>query len=156
MPFTRFWATRRWSWPRRSTPSAVRWLLGFCSWRHQQAVGLLRSRKVTDATDALDRHTEPADRRGTPFDALVVHERLREVQEVLTTLSELERAVIEADLDEGSPVAADVLAARLKTTAGSVYAARRRARRKLMKRCSWIRDRLQDEGWEDGKTKTPG
>lgn len=58
------------------------------------------------------------------------------VEEALDLLSPLERAVIEADIDSGEQASAARLSRELKTTEQSVYAARARARRKLLRRLS--------------------
>ncbi|MCU0959255.1 MAG: hypothetical protein MUF48_04055 [Pirellulaceae bacterium] len=109
---------------------------------HQQAVARIRSRRSRPAWESLEADREPAARTGTPLEQLVTEERVHEMEQVIGSLSTLEQAVIEADLAEGGAMSADQLAARLQTTPGSVYAARQRARRKLLARCAWIRTLL--------------
>jgi len=72
------------------------------------------------------------DLRPSPTSRLLSDELREAVRRAMEHLSELERAVIEADIDAGKQAAADVLARRLKTTEQSIYAARARARRKLL------------------------
>jgi DNA-directed RNA polymerase specialized sigma24 family protein len=72
------------------------------------------------------------DERSSPVRALVSEEFRLSVQQALGQLSELERAVIEADIDAGKQARAGILARRLNTTEHSIYAARARARRKLL------------------------
>jgi RNA polymerase sigma factor (sigma-70 family) len=128
--------------------SLAAWLLFLA---HQQAVGKLRSRNSAAASQTLEDQFEPLARSRSPLDELVTQERLLKVHQVMASLSDLERAVIEADLAEGTVVQAEQLAGRLKTTEGSVYAARQRARRKLVERCDWIRNGLQGRGFDDGE-----
>jgi DNA-directed RNA polymerase specialized sigma24 family protein len=109
---------------------------------HQQAVARIRSRRSRPAWESLEADRAPASGRGTPLDQLVTEERVHEMEHVIQSLSTLEQAVIEADLAEGGAVAAEDLADRLQTTPGSVYAARQRARRKLLARCTWIKAML--------------
>jgi RNA polymerase sigma factor (sigma-70 family) len=72
------------------------------------------------------------DHQPSPTSRLFSEELRTAVRQAMEKLSELERAVIEADIDAGKPAAADALARRLKTTEQSIYAARARARRKLL------------------------
>jgi RNA polymerase sigma factor (sigma-70 family) len=77
-------------------------------------------------------HGDCRDRRPSPTSGLISEEFRAAVRQAMEQLSELERAVIEADIDAGKQAAADALAGRLKTTEQSIYAARARARRKLL------------------------
>lgn len=72
------------------------------------------------------------DHRPAPGSRLVSEEFRAAVRQAMEQLSELERAVIEADIDAGKQAAAEGLAKTLKTTEQSIYAARARARRKLL------------------------
>jgi RNA polymerase sigma factor (sigma-70 family) len=76
-------------------------------------------------------HGDCYDPRPAPAGRLLSDEFRAIVRSALKQLSELERAVIEADIDAGKQAAANVLARTLKTTEQSIYAARARARRKL-------------------------
>ncbi len=96
---------------------------------------------------------EPVDKQATPLENLATQERWLEVEEVIRSLSSLEQAVVEADLDEGGAALAEEIATRLQTTPGSVYAARQRARRKLLARCPWIRAMLAERGKTHGTTE---
>ncbi|HUY91342.1 MAG TPA: sigma-70 family RNA polymerase sigma factor [Pirellulales bacterium] len=73
------------------------------------------------------------DDRSSPSDHLLRLEFHAAVDQALSQLSELERAVIEADIDAGKQARADRLARRLNTSEHSIYAARARARRKLLR-----------------------
>jgi RNA polymerase sigma factor (sigma-70 family) len=108
----------------------------------QRAVGRLRTQRSQPLWVSWTVDLEPADAGATPLEELATHERLLEMEEVIRSLSRLEQAVVQADLDEGGAVSAQDLAMRLHTTAGSVYAARQRARRKLLARCPWISQML--------------
>jgi DNA-directed RNA polymerase specialized sigma24 family protein len=72
------------------------------------------------------------DDRSSPSRALISQEFQSAVDQALSQLSGLERAVIEADIDAGKQARAGVLARRLQTTEHSIYAARARARRKML------------------------
>ena len=72
------------------------------------------------------------DHRPTPQRQLHSEQCVAEVHQAMNQLSQLERAVIEADLDTGGKADAGRLARALGTTASSVYAARARARAKLL------------------------
>jgi RNA polymerase sigma factor (sigma-70 family) len=72
------------------------------------------------------------DHRPSPTSRMLSDELREAIRRAMEQLSELERAVIEADIDAGKQAAADALARRLKTTEQSIYAARARARRKLL------------------------
>ena len=72
------------------------------------------------------------DERSSPVRSLINEEFRASVRQALGQLSGLERAVIEADIDAGKQARADGLARRLNTTEHSIYAARARARRKLL------------------------
>jgi DNA-directed RNA polymerase specialized sigma24 family protein len=76
---------------------------------------------------------------------VIAGESLAEVAAAITRLPRLERAVLEADLAAGEAVSAASLAESLHTTEGSIYAARRRARKRLAQQCRWIREKLKDE-----------
>jgi DNA-directed RNA polymerase specialized sigma24 family protein len=72
------------------------------------------------------------DPRGTPESELDLGETLRLLRDAIQRqLSEVERAVVLADLDAGGMANAACLAGSLKTTRYSIYAARTRARAKL-------------------------
>ena len=91
---------------------------------------------VAAALGILDAATcEPADVQATPLEELATQERLARGGGSDRSLSTLEQAVVEADLEEGGAASAEDWPARLHTTAGSVYAAAQRARRKLLARC---------------------
>lgn len=79
---------------------------------------------------------EWSDHHPTPPGELASEEFRLRVEESLSTLSPLERAVIEADIDAGKQASAARLAHELETTEQSIYAARARARRKLLRRLS--------------------
>lgn len=79
---------------------------------------------------------EWSDHHATPAGELASEEFRQRVAEALELLSPLERAVIEADIDAGKQACAARLSKQLKTTEQSVYAARARARRKLLRRLS--------------------
>jgi RNA polymerase sigma factor (sigma-70 family) len=110
---------------------------------HQQAVRMLKSRRSIPGTVALDTCLEEVDRGDEPLTRLETLERLQEAQQAIQALPALERAVLEADLAEGLTVDAQVLAQRLNTTRGSIYAARKRARARLIDKCNWVREFLQ-------------
>ncbi len=112
----------------------------------QEGVARLRSSGGKPTVGSLAEADEPASSQRSPLDDLVGAERWAEVEEVIGSLSVLEQAVVQADLNEGGAASAEELAVRLRTTPGSVYAARRRARRKLLARCGWIRDLLRVRG----------
>ncbi len=111
---------------------------------HQQAVRLLRSSPSVDWGDASDGHLEGLSHGGDPLAEMETRERVCEVRHAIAALPALERAVLEADLAEGRTTVARVLAKQLRTTEGSIYAARKRARSKLISHCSWIRDWLRN------------
>ncbi len=120
---------------------------------HQRAVGRLRSRAFgVPVAEGGEDVLPPASGGASLLDELVSRERVREVHEAVASLPPLERAVVQADLEEGSAVAARRLAQQLGTTDGSIYAARKRARQKLMERCDWIRVILQSENTHERKT----
>lgn len=119
---------------------------------HQRAVRRLRTQRSQPLWESWGSDFEPADTGATPLEKLATRERLLEVQEVIRSLSTLEQAVVQTDLDEGRAVSAQDLATRLHTTAGSVYAARQRARRKLLARCPWISEMLGERGSCNGQT----
>ncbi|HEX7446053.1 MAG TPA: hypothetical protein VF306_00830 [Pirellulales bacterium] len=79
---------------------------------------------------------EWSDHHPTPPGELASEEFRLRVEEALGLLSPLERAVIEADIDAGKQACAARLSQDLKTTEQSIYAARARARRKLLRRLS--------------------
>lgn len=112
---------------------------------HQQAVTAIRAQRRRRESRQLDDVPEPAVAAPHGLEQLLAEERLVRVREALAVLSDLERSVIEADLGAQRVVAADELAAQLNTTAGSVYSARRRARRKLQERCDWLRDIVEEK-----------
>ncbi len=119
---------------------------------HQQAVQLLRSRRAHLAHRGGEEDVQQLAGGADPLAALISAERVAQLQRAVASLPWLERSVVEADLDEGRGVAAEHLAERLDTTVGSIYAARKRARRKLIRACDWIRDFWQGEEGDHGKT----
>jgi RNA polymerase sigma factor (sigma-70 family) len=105
---------------------------------HQQAaarVGTQRKRLAMENSPA-ELPEPPAGQE--PWRELVTRERIAELHKCIEQLPPLEREVVQADLEAGGGVPARDLASSLATTEGSVYAARRRARRKLQQRCAWI------------------
>lgn len=103
---------------------------------------LLASRRVCDllrGESSRRKRTQPLasnhdlDHRPSPPHCLLTAEFQAAVDQALTQLTRLERSVIEADIDAGKQAAAERLAERLRTTVHSIYAARARARRKLLK-----------------------
>jgi DNA-directed RNA polymerase specialized sigma24 family protein len=119
----------------------------------QRAVGRLRAGRSRPHLEPWTPDVEPVDKQATPLENLATQERWLEVEEVIRSLSSLEQAVVEADLDEGGAALAEDIATRLQTTPGSVYAARQRARRKLLARCPWIRAMLAERGKTHGTTE---
>ena len=121
---------------------------------HQRAVQLLRSRKRSIAT-AGDGHALEQPATGPDgLAGLITAERITELRQVVASLPALERAVVEADLEQGETVAAQRLAQRLGTTTGSVYAARKRARKRLLGQCRWIHEWFHLRDTKDGDAKT--
>jgi RNA polymerase sigma factor (sigma-70 family) len=118
----------------------------------QRAMHRLRTREAGPRWESWAEGGEPVDADATPLDKLVTRERLGEVERIIVSLSSLEQAVVRADLDAGRSMPADELATRLETTSGSVYAARQRARRKLLARCPWISEMLGEKGAADDQT----
>ena len=118
---------------------------------HQRAVRRLRTQRRAAQWESWSDDGEPAGAGLTPLEELATRERLCEVDEVIQSLSTLEQAVVKADVEAGGSVPAEDLALRLRTTAGSVYAARQRARRKLLSRCAWISPMLGEKGGSDGE-----
>jgi RNA polymerase sigma factor (sigma-70 family) len=117
--------------PRRGTLGA--WFLLLA---HQGAVSRLRASRENPAT--LRYETDVAAHDPSPLAKLMYQERLSEVQHAMASLASLERAVVEADLEQGETANARQLAERFNTTEGSVYAARQRGRRKLLDKLSWL------------------
>ncbi|MFW6169789.1 MAG: RNA polymerase sigma factor [Planctomycetota bacterium] len=116
---------------------------------HQQAVRLLRLRNSAHVT-ALSREVlEGVTGRDDPLASLETLERLQEMQQAVASLPGLERAVVEADLTAGCSAAAEGLAKQLGTTEASVYAARRRGRRKVLGRCRWVQDWLRSDNSDE-------
>jgi RNA polymerase sigma factor (sigma-70 family) len=102
---------------------------------------LIACRRVCDVLrgDRARRHRTTSlvgddccDQRPAPGSHLATEEFRAAVRLAMEQLSGLERAVIEADIDAGKQASADSLAKTLKTTEQSIYAARARARRKLL------------------------
>ena len=118
---------------------------------HQHAVQLLRSRRTSLATRSDEEAVQQLVSGDDPLGELISAERQADLYRVMAALPPLERAVVEADLDEGRGVAAQQLATQLGTTEGSIYAARRRARQKLLSQCGWIRDSLHCGDVDDGE-----
>lgn len=113
---------------------------------HQHAVWLLRCRHSGQRTAwSRERLEGVAAREDDPLASLETVERLQEIQQAVASLPGLERAVLEADLAAGRRAAAEGLAKRLGTTVASVYAARRRGRRKVIGRCRWVQDWLRSD-----------
>ena len=119
--------------PLRGTLGA--WLLLLA---HQGAVRRLRARRGDRCALPLD--IDVAADQCSPLGELIDRERLDEVTDAMASLTSLERAVVEADLEEGEAADAKELARQFGTTAGSVYAARRRGRSKLLNKLTWLSD----------------
>lgn len=85
------------------------------------------------------------DERSSPENRLMGEEFRAAVNRAISQLSGLERAVIEADIDAGKQARAGSLARRLKTTEQSIYAARARARRKLLE-SPWMKPLYRSTG----------
>jgi len=115
--------------PLRGSPAG--WLVFLA---HRAAIDKLRSPRTSLEPREPLADQPAANGLPTPLEGLIYQERLAEIRAALCSLSDLERAIIEADLDAGEPADAARLAARLGTTTGSIYAARRRARKKLLQR----------------------
>ncbi len=110
--------------------SAGGWLLLLA---HQQAVNRLRGKR--QATTSLDRLAyEPPARLEAPDASLDYAETVAGLEQAMSELSDLERSVIEADLDAGGAASAKVLGEQFQLPERSIYAARARARQKLMQR----------------------
>lgn len=99
---------------------------------HQRAVRLLRQEARPWPTLAGDLVGGTAATQEPP--GWLDQERADAVREALQGLSPLERAVMEADLEQEEPCVAEELARRLNVTPQAVYGARARARRKLRQR----------------------
>ncbi|MGM0486143.1 MAG: RNA polymerase sigma factor [Planctomycetota bacterium] len=110
---------------------------------HQQAIRLLRGRNSDHVTALSREDLEGVAASDDPLASLETVERLQEVHQAVASLPGLERAVLEADLAAGRGAAAEGLAKQLGTTEASVYAARRRGRRKVIGRCRWVQDWLR-------------
>lgn len=107
------------------------WLL-FLADRH--AIDALRreQRHHRQRADLPDADFDGGQR--TPVEATMDSELAERVRRIIATeLSELERKVMTADIDEGGAVNAKQLAERFGTDPRSIYTARLRARRKLAK-----------------------
>lgn len=85
------------------------------------------------------------DDRCSPERGLLGEEFHSAVDRAMSQLSELERAVIEADIDAGKQARAGSLARRLRTTEQSIYAARARARKKLLE-SPWMKPLYRNTG----------
>lgn len=94
---------------------------------------LLRAERLRRKKTAPLEHSPCRDDRSSPSEHVLRLEFHAAVDQALAQLSELERAVIEADIEAGKQARADRLARRLETTEHSIYAARARARRKLLR-----------------------
>jgi DNA-directed RNA polymerase specialized sigma24 family protein len=103
------------------------WLLFLAD---REAINILRREARTAPRSGGGELEELAAER-PPEGDLLSAEFAETVVSALGQLSDLEREVISADIEEGKSVSAAVLAGRLKTAASSVYSARARARRKL-------------------------
>ena len=112
---------------------------------HQQAVRRLRAQGSAPVGGACGDGLEWVAAWDDPSAGLETVERLQDVYRVVASLPDLERAVLEADLAAGHTAAAGGLARDLDTTEGSIYAARRRGRRKVAARCRWVRDWLRSD-----------
>lgn len=83
--------------------------------------------------------------RCSPEQGVLGEEFQSAVHRAMSQLSELERAVIEADIDAGKQARAGILARRLRTTEQSIYAARARARKKLLE-SPWMKPLYRSTG----------
>lgn len=116
---------------------------------HQQVVQRLRARGSEPVAGGGERLEWVAGAAEDPSAGLETVERLRDVYRVVASLPDLERAVLEADLAAGRTAAGGGLARDLNTTEDSIYAARRRGRRKVLARCRWVRDWLRSDSSGD-------
>ncbi|MBX3415332.1 MAG: sigma-70 family RNA polymerase sigma factor [Pirellulales bacterium] len=114
--------------PRRSQLGP--WLLFLAD---REAVNLLRGERRHRERRVEWNELEPADGQPSP-EQLVADAELADVlRDAMTRLlTELERRVIEADLDAADTASATQLAEALETSEQSIYAARGRARAKLL------------------------
>jgi RNA polymerase sigma factor (sigma-70 family) len=119
--------------PQRGTLAA--WFLFLA---HQAAVDQLRKGKRRISTTPQVECPEQVAFTDPPLDRLMRKERFEAVRDALDLLSETERAVVEADLEVDGTANAEGLAKQLGTTPDSVYAARRRARQKLVRRLGQV------------------
>ncbi len=85
------------------------------------------------------------DERCSPERGVIGDEIREAVNQAMSRLSDLERAVIEADIDAGKQARAGGLARRLQTTEQSIYAARARARKKLLE-SPWMKPLYRSTG----------
>jgi DNA-directed RNA polymerase specialized sigma24 family protein len=99
----------------------------------RQAVNILRGEEPHRSNTVPLGEAEYIDRRSeAPSDLAAAAELAAAVQEAIATqLSDLERAVIQADLDAAGAASVELLAKSLGTTNWSIYAARARGRAKL-------------------------
>ena len=112
---------------------------------HQQAVKRIRAQQPRGSREVQADEHELARSDDDPLSRMIERECLEELDAVIMRFPTLERAVMQADLDAGHTVSASMLAETLDTTEASVYAARKRARRRMMRQCRWIRERLARE-----------
>ncbi len=113
--------------PERGRPGG--WLLFLAN---RIAIDVLRKGASRGVMEVPVGDWEFADPTSSPLENLMDHERLDAVHDALDALSPLERGVIQADLDACGTACATRLAECFDTTEGSIYAARRRARLRLL------------------------
>jgi len=107
------------------------WLLFLAD---REAINLLRGERRHRERRVDWEGLDHVDRQPSPDELAADLELADAVREALARLlTELERAVIEADLDVAGTANAAILAQAFQTTEQSIYAARARARAKLMK-----------------------
>ena len=148
------WRTRCWRWSTVSTPAAGRWRPGSCCWpasgpwadcarrRSQPPLGVLdgvMSSRLDTRSDAA-RGTGDARTvaRGRGGDSVAVRRsNKRWWKRTWTRAVPRPRRTWQHDSTRRP---------------GSVYAARQRARRKLLARCPWISEMLGERGSSNGRT----
>lgn len=99
---------------------------------HQRAIDWLRAAPGQPPTLGWQTHYDMGTQRDAPQRRLEYQERVEEIHAAIARLAPMERAVIEADLDAEGTANARRLARQLETTERAVYAARARAREKLL------------------------
>ncbi len=95
---------------------------------------LLRGERLRMRKTVPLRRGVACDDRCSPEQGVLGEEFHSAVHRAMSQLSELERAVVEADIDAGKQARAGILARRLRTTEQSIYAARARAARSCSSR----------------------